>query len=308
MRQLLTIPAVVLLLAVGTTARAQVPPAPKAPAVPRPPVAPAAPAAPGSGGAATTAAPSISCANPLDGRTIVFVANGAGGGETCTENLREANADLRAHLAVIKVPWSRQGTVKEDNADNYAQLRAARRLAERVQCMQGECPHSRFVFIGYSAGARVVLAAAEQLPPGTLDRIVLLGSSVSSYYNLQQALMASCGGIDNFYSHDDSVLDMVRSMYGATGGGKGPLSGLSGFRMPPGMICPDYGNLRQYRWTSKYGGDGDHYFWVSDCFMRQTLVPLLQQPGCPSAVVVPAAPHASAPATPAVPTHSEPPR
>jgi pimeloyl-ACP methyl ester carboxylesterase len=313
MRQLLSFLALAALLALGAPALAQksapqwVPPAPAAPGVKPAQPTPAAPDAKSAQAAPATTV--ITCPpHPLDGRTIVFVANGAGGGDTLTSNLRQASADMHARLKVIHVSWSRYGTLKEDLADNAGQLRAARRLADRFNCLRSECPHSRFVFVGYSAGSRVVLAAAEQLPPGSLDRIVLLGSSVSSYYDLQCALAASCGGIDNFYSRDDSVLDMVRSMYGPTGGGKGPLAGLSGFRYPPGMICPDYCNLRQYRWTSKYGGDGDHYYWVNCTFLANTLVPLLQTPGCPTATVTTAPSHPpAAAATPPTPTHSEPP-
>ncbi len=287
MRQLLTFLTVPLLLAVGAPAPAQKPAAPDhKPAV----------------------SAVIACPNPLDGRTIVFVANGAGGGETCSESLRQASADMHAGLAVKKASWGRQGTFKGDLYDTPAQLRAAGRLAERFQCLRSECPHSRFVFVGYSAGARVVLAAAEQLPPGSLDRIVLLGATVSSYYNLQRALCASCGGIDNFFSRNDSLLDMAQSMWGTTDGLKGPMAGVAGFRCPPGMIIPEYGNLRQYRWSDKYGGDGTHYYWVSDGFMHRTLVPLLQRPGCPTVAVGPAAPqHPTAPARQPAPTHSEPP-
>jgi len=308
MRQLFTILAVPALLVVGASAPAQQPAAPWAP--PAPSAQPAKPAPAARPAPAAPVAP-LDCPHPLDGRTIVFVANGAGGGETCSENLRQASADLHAGIKVIKLGWSRQGTVKGDNADREAHLRAARRLAQRFECLRSECPHSRFVFVGYSAGSRIVLAAAEQLPPGSLDRIVLLGASVSTYYDLQPALAASCGGIDNFFSHDDSVLDMVQSMYGTTDGRKGPMAGLVGFRYPPGMICPDYCNLRQYRWTSKYGGDGDHYYWVSGIFLCRTLVPLLQTPGCPVIAISPA-PHAAAqrpaaPPSPPVTTFNEPP-
>jgi pimeloyl-ACP methyl ester carboxylesterase len=323
MRPLCTLATVLALSAIPANGQQPVPALPAArtaqPAAKpsaQPAAKPWAPPAPQPSAQAAPPTTTIVCPpHPLDGRTIVFVANGAGGGESCSENLRQASADSHAGLAVLKLSWSRQGTVKGDNGDHAGHERAAARLAARFEALRAECPHSRFVFVGYSAGSRIVLLAAELLPPGSLDRIVLLGASVSCYYDLHRALLTSCGGIDNFYSHDDGVLDMVQSMYGTTDGGKGPMAGLVGFRCPPGIAALGaYGNLRQYRWSSKYGGDGDHYYWVTDEFMLHALVPMLQTPGCPVVAVGPATPvRPAAPARPTAPgsqpapSHGEPP-
>ncbi len=306
MRQLLNFLTVLALLAFGVRAAAQQPPVPAVP-LPATPATQAVPAVPVPAAPAVPTTPPVVCpAHPLDGRTIVFVANGAGGSASCAESLRQASAEMHAGLAVLTVPWARQGTLKGDLLDTPAQLRAAGRLAERFQCLRSECPHSRFVFVGYSTGARVVLAAAEQLPPGSLDRIVLMAATVSTYYDLQRALCASCGGIDNFYNRDDTLLEMAQSSWGTSDGGKRPMAGLAGFRYPPGMICPDYCNLRQYAWSSKYGGQGHHTYWVRGLFMHRTLVPLLQTAACPQATVVPAPPHG--PAIPPAPPRNTPTR
>ncbi len=255
--------------------------APRPPEVPFMPPAstqpPLAPLAPGHPPQAVLCPP-----HPWDGRTIVFAANGAGGGTTFSENLRDAAAETRSGLIVRTVPWARYGTVYKDNSDTEAHFKAAARLAEHVQELQSCCPNSRFVLVGYSAGSRVVLAAAEMLPPCSLDRVVLLASSVSCRYELRPALRASCGGIDNFYSADDQLLAMAEEDVGTTDGQRGPMAGRVGFRDPSGECdgCP-YPNLRQHRWRADLGGMGTHAYWVRPLFLRNSLVPLLMTPGCP---------------------------
>jgi hypothetical protein len=227
--------------------------------------------------------------HPWDGKTIVFVANDVGGSTTFGDNLRDAASDAQCGLVVHTISWCRKTSSKADYIDRQGQLRAAARLAERVYCLQGECPHSHFVLVGFGAGSRVVVAAAEQLPPGTLDRIVLLGSSLSFRYDLQVAALATCGGIDSFFSKEDGALQEWEIDYGTVDGQKGPTGGRIGFRNPWDPNCP-HPNVRQYRWRGEYGGTGGHYYWTTLYFQRRTLVPLLAAPVTTPVVAVPVTP------------------
>src|SRR5947209_1438655 len=53
----------------------------------------------------------------------------------------------------------------------------------------------------WSAG----LAAAEELPPDTLERVVLLAPSVTSAYDVRPALRTARDGMDVFYSRADRL-------------------------------------------------------------------------------------------------------
>ena len=72
----------------------------------------------------------------------------------------------------------------------------------------------RVTAIAESSGSHVVLAAAECLPPGSVERIVLLAPSVASGYDLRRAIRATNSGIDVYYSPVDQVLDLAVNSVG----------------------------------------------------------------------------------------------
>jgi pimeloyl-ACP methyl ester carboxylesterase len=223
----------------------------------------------------------------IDGRTVVFVANGSGdfgGPAALTDNLRQAAHDAHAPLLVQRVPWCRWGVAWANHNDTEGQLAAAAQLADVVCRLRKQCPATPIVFVGHSSGTRVVIAAAEMLPPNSIDRIILLGSSVSCGYDLRPALRASSGGIDSFFSTDDGVLALAEDLLGTADGMHGPTGGRIGFRYPGDpAACAEYGNLRQYRWRPEVGGQGTHIYWVRPVFLARTLAPMLL--AAPHAVV-----------------------
>jgi hypothetical protein len=278
-----------VLVAVGgglSVACAQ-PPAAAPPA--QPAAGPPVKAAPPPAVAAKPGPPSADCppcdgaeccvTHPLDGRIFVFVANGAGAGSMFGDTLRDVAQEMRAPLVVRTILWARAGSVRADQRDQEAHQKGATRMAMQAQCVKMKCPHSPIVFVGYSAGTQVATSAAEQMPPGWVDRVVLLGSSMSACYDLRTALRASCGGIDSFYSGSDGVLSMAESEFGTTDGRIGPMGGRVGFRDPSGG-GGDYCNVRQYRWREGMGGYGDHFAWATREFQAKHLVPLLSIAGC----------------------------
>src|SRR5262249_17972209 len=135
--------------------------------------------------------------------------------------------------------------------------------------------------IGHSAGCAVVLAAAEQLPPDTIDRIVLLAASVCANYDLRPALRASTGGIDAFHSDQDRwVLGLGVRVFGTTEAGCNVAAGKDGF--PPVITPPAdatlYGRLRQHPWnpvTQWSGHDGSHHGHHEVDFLKAYVLPLL---------------------------------
>jgi pimeloyl-ACP methyl ester carboxylesterase len=153
-------------------------------------------------------------------------------------------------------------------------------MAAQVEAIRKRCPGTRICLMGHSSGTHVVLAAAESLPPGSIDRIVLLSPSVSSTYDLRRALKATCTGIDVYYSPDDGVLFVAIPNYGTADGLCGvPAAGQVGFCRPPASL-PDsqlYGLVHQYRFDDNlYAGTGNHGGHHGPCrerFLRLVVLP-----------------------------------
>lgn len=211
--------------------------------------------------------PAVAPWKHLDGKTLVIVANGAGGANTVSDLLLSATRRSSLPLVVQPVAWSRFQDPRRDQLDQEAHYAAACTIAANVQVLRRDCPNLRIVLIGYSAGAHVVLTAARGCPPGSLQGIILLAPSVSCAYDLRPALQATCRGIDSFHSRFDDVLYYAERRLGTADGCWGAIAGRLGF-------CP-VGGLRQHSWRDGMGGHGGHGSWTTDRFLYETLLPLL---------------------------------
>jgi pimeloyl-ACP methyl ester carboxylesterase len=181
---------------------------------------------------------------------VFLVANGSGDSFLVTENLREVIRYGRFPLGVETFRWSTFAEPKTDHRDVVNHRRWGGRMACRVMALRQTCPDLRIYLIGHSAGTQVILAAAEALPPGSVDRIILLAPSVSCTYDLRAALCSSRQGMDVYYSLQDGVLDMAVDMFGTADGMRVYAAGQVGFRCPPPWVpgAQTYARLRQYRW------------------------------------------------------------
>src|SRR5262249_42523686 len=115
------------------------------------------------------------------------------------------------------------------------------------------------------AGGRVVLAAAEMLPPNSLDRVILLSPAVTCSYDLTRAMQASKCGILHFFSTNDDVLAVAEEGSKLADGLIGPAAGRVGFRPPcsdPREIATYNARLQQIRWTETWHGGGGHRVWL----------------------------------------------
>jgi pimeloyl-ACP methyl ester carboxylesterase len=214
------------------------------------------------------------CFKHLDGQMLVFVANGAGGSTAVSDNLIELNGEKHLGLRIQMVPWCRQNSVFKNLTDHEAQLTAAARIACSVTAIRRDAPNAHIFFVGQSAGARVVLAAAEMLPPQSIDRLIVLSPAVSCTYDLTIALKTAHYGIDNFWSSEDSLLDSQH--YRNADGQPGHAAGRVGFR-PASSETKDleaHRRLRQYRWNENLAGNGGHLAWTLPHNMKKVLVPL----------------------------------
>jgi pimeloyl-ACP methyl ester carboxylesterase len=212
----------------------------------------------------------------LNGQTLVYVANGLGGSTTVSDNLNDLNGEYHLGLRIQPISWCRHNAVFQDLKDQEAQWSAAAKIANSVTAIRKDAPKARIFLVGYSAGARVVLAAAEMLPARSIDRIIVIAPAVSCYYDLTGALKASREGIDNFWSANDGLLDSDNAHYRNADGQRGPAAGRVGFR-PLSHEKKDlyaYRHLRQHPWNENLCGSGGHFGWTLRPNMKKVIVPL----------------------------------
>lgn len=217
----------------------------------------------------------------LDGKKLVFIVNGAGGGSTVTDNLTAIAADMKLPLCIQTIWWCRGDHALQDYRDRQAQAEAAFRLASWTTLIRRDCPHADIYLVGSSTGCGIVLQAAEMLPAKSVERILLIAAPVSSTHDLRPALKASRLGLDNFWSPDDDLLDRVNQNWGMMDGGPGPAAGRIGFWYPRWTDAEgfaSYKNIRQYRWRPGMEGNGGHFTWDFKGNMRSFIVPLFFEP------------------------------
>jgi hypothetical protein len=215
-------------------------------------------------------------------RGEVIVAGGAGGRQDPAAAIADAADDACLGLHVRSFDWCHgMGRALADVSDADHARRQGRRLAAEVRRCLAERPGNGVSLVGYSAGCAVVLAAAEELPADSLDRIVLLAPAVSPCHDLRRALASARRGIDVFVSERDwLLLGLGTSITGTPDGGRGPAAGRGGFCPPalaPGQEALA-GRLRQHAWhpcVEWTGNRGGHAGAVAPAFVRAYVVPLL---------------------------------
>jgi pimeloyl-ACP methyl ester carboxylesterase len=232
---------------------------------------------------------------------VVFIANGSGDLRTVTAGLRDAVAETRAPLDLETFVWSHGfGRYLRDHVDHPYHVAMGYRLAEIVSAYRRSFPDRAVYLIGHSAGSDVVLTAATVLPPGSIERIVLLDPSVSADYDLRPALRTVRCSIDSFYSEREwLLLGLGTGIAGNADGGRGPPAGRVGFC--PVIACPGdaelYAKLRQHPWNACVAWTGDHgghYGSNRAAFLRAYVLPLLVRPPTAPPHPRPLAPEAAA--------------
>ncbi|MFO0810459.1 MAG: alpha/beta hydrolase [Gemmataceae bacterium] len=222
-------------------------------------------------------------ADPLVARHIALVADGAGDYRACSRELRRAARDDGWPLDVNTFVWSHGYMRNLADHTDHANIRArAHELAAQVTDLQRARPDMPVSLVGHSTGSAVVLAAAEELPAGSLDRIVLLAPAVSYDYDLRPALKSVRGGINVFYSREDRFwLGVVPVVLGtADDRMESRAAGRVGFKpeVQPGEEIL-YSKLTQYEWNptvEQVGNDGGHFGAYAQGHLKMFVLPLFQ--------------------------------
>src|SRR5262249_29072315 len=121
---------------------------------------------------------------PPAGRGVVFVVEGVGGFNIFSTAVRWALPAAGITHEVREFTWSQGfGHVLKDLQDTRHLRRKAAELAAEIRRLKAEQPDRPAFIVAKSGGTGLALAAAEQLPPETLERIILLSAAVSPAYD-----------------------------------------------------------------------------------------------------------------------------
>lgn len=220
---------------------------------------------------------------PVRPTHVVFVADGAGDYRAASTSFRETVAADGWPIDVRTFVWS-HGFLRSlaDHTDYEWARERGRELAGLVLAQKQARPDLPVSLVGHSAGCFVVLAAAEQLPPDTLERIVLLSPSVSSGYDVRPSLRTARNGMDVFFSRNDRVwLGAFTAIAGTSDDAlQSRSAGRFGFEptVQPGEEGL-FAKLRQYEWNPTLeatGHDGGHYGAYQPGHLRKFVLPLFQ--------------------------------
>jgi hypothetical protein len=144
------------------------------------------------------------------------------------------------------------GQLFRDLQDTPHVIQKSAKLASQILQFK-ECEPDRPIYVvAKSGGAGLALLAAEQLPPNTLERIVLISPAVSPCYDLRGALRATRCEIVSYYSCLDRViLHWGTTRFGTIDGVHCPGAGMRGFQPPSDLDDEEramYGRLVQIHW------------------------------------------------------------
>ena len=215
---------------------------------------------------------------------VVFVVGGIGGLEVFGLNARWVLPASGVAHEVRDFEWT-HGSLRflRDLQDTRHLLARAAELARQVNEIKEKDPRRPIFLVGHSAGAGLVLAAAEILPPATLERIILLSPAVSPTFDLRPALRATRGEIVSFCSaHDRIVLDLGTTLFGTVDRSYGPSAGQAGFRAPADLDDAGRKLYRRvvqvpWRWENLLEGRGcGHTSTTAPLFLHRYVAPWLR--------------------------------
>jgi hypothetical protein len=208
-------------------------------------------------------------------RGIVFVLDGSGRLQLMAKDLRCVVEEAGLSLAVEEFNWSYGNyRVLSDLRIHSNHCASGQALAGRILCYRAARPGDCVFVVTHSAGAAVAIAAAACLPPGSVDRFILLAPAVSPDCDVQPAVVASRQGVDVFCSHKD-IISIALAITGCADGKHVFSAGRNGFAHTE---CDACSRLRHHFYTAEMastGHHGGHYGWTKIGFLREYVVPLL---------------------------------
>jgi len=155
-----------------------------------------------------------------------------------------------------------------------ARLRAAA-LSKKIRNYLKTYPDNDVNIIALSAGTGVGVWAVEDLPVGyKISNMVLLGSSLSSTYDMTRAFEHIKGRVYVFYSPYDPILSGPVRVLGTIDGSFSDAAGLVGLQPRPAYK----GRIVNLPWRpeyAEYGWAGGHTDCTSEPFVRRFVAPYI---------------------------------
>jgi pimeloyl-ACP methyl ester carboxylesterase len=215
---------------------------------------------------------------------IVFLVGGVGGHDPMTHFAPTVFPMAGVPHDIHDFRWTHGGANAffRDLQDAPYMQRKADELAAEVRRLKESDPSRPIYLIGRSGGAGVVLTAARQLPPGALERIILLAAAVAPDHDLSAALQASKGGIVSFWSPLDwFVLSWGTRHFGTEDRRYTVSAGFQGFTAPDPADAARtalYSRLVEIRWSPAMiweGNPGGHLGTAMPVFLAHEVAPWL---------------------------------
>jgi hypothetical protein len=221
-------------------------------------------------------------AQPAAHRTVaVFVADGAGNFRNASLMLQLVVQEDVLPIEVYSFEWSHgyARVLSDQMAFSHARDKG-KRLAEQMLAYHAKYPEIPIYVYAHSAGCAVAVKAVEELPPGVVERVILLAPALSAAYDVTPALERVHRGLHVFYSrHDWYYLGVCTYMLGTADRRFTCCSGRVGFNIEPEHIDPGLAaKLFQHAWhpdDRALGNNGGHYGAYQPAYMRAHVIPLL---------------------------------
>jgi pimeloyl-ACP methyl ester carboxylesterase len=211
----------------------------------------------------------------------VFVIDGSAHLRSVGEDLRQALTEAGRPHAVQTFAWSHgPGRVLADLHGHEHQRTKGHELAATVVSERQSHPGRKVYLVCHSSGAAIVIAAAQELPDNSVQRIILLAPAVSPGCDVKP-LLRCAHAVDSFHSASDLIGGLVLAVMGNADGSFRSSAGCVGFspERDGGPADALYGNLRQHAWDwdmTRTGYHGGHFGCTRSGFLRQYVVPLLE--------------------------------
>lgn len=205
------------------------------------------------------------------GRT--YYIDGAGNWGFGVKDVRQGLRRAGYRGSIINYRWSATfNPALDQTVGRVAARLRAEHLAREISAYLHRRPQNQVNIIALSAGTGVAVWACERLePPAQVHGLILLGSSLSSHYDMSRALRNISGGVWVYYSPHDQILSgPVRALGTIDGQLAADSAGLVGLHPP----CGDNGRIYNIGWSpdwARYGWSGAHTDATSEPFVRWEL-------------------------------------
>ena len=178
-------------------------------------------------------------------RGLVMVLPGIEGEGTMSHNIRTGLNDGGIDQAIYIRHWTHKEPaigMLLNQMDVKGNRQAAAKLAEWIVNHRNIFPNTPIHIVGHSGGGGIAVFIAEELkkldPDHKIDGLVLLSASISSQYDLTDALSMCKKGIVNFYNPlDIGMLGAGTAVFGNVDGVRGASAGAAMFNAEyPGKL------------------------------------------------------------------------